>query len=74
MLTDHVRNLSSSQESVFSALLFDTDSLAKVNMRVEKLLQTQSSHQAYRSQGNRLAPQSIAMSKVRQLILQSQLL
>ena len=41
---------------------------------VDEPMQTQSSHQAYRSLENRFGPQSLAMSHVRQLTLPSQLL
>ena len=46
MLTDHVRNLSSSLESVvfLSTLLFDTYSFQELNVRVENLLQCRRYH------------------------------
>ena len=78
MLEDHVSNLSSSKESVvFLSTLLLRQILfcgSEDACREGCSLQTQSSHPAYWSRGDRFAPQSIAMSLVRQLILQSPLL
>ena len=78
ILIDHVRNWSSSWDWVvfLSTLLFDTYSFSEEYLRVEELVWCRRNHRIkhIEVQGNRFAPWSIAMSQVRQLSLQSQLL
>ena len=65
----YARCLPRKNRSCFWTRCSSTLILYEMSLRVEKFfsMQTQSSHQAYRNQGNR-APQSIAMSKIHQLM------
>ena len=78
MLIDHVSNLSTlvrigrffEHVALRHTLFFGSAHACREAFS----MQTQSSHQAFRSQGNLIAPPSILMSQVRPLILLSQLL